>query len=279
MDISKPNIYTTVVRLLRTEIDNINLVLATSSKETINSCYGRIKPDLLINGGFFNMVDGKTLNFAVDEGKSVGANSYSRYGFFTKADKSFGFANFSATGFKDFIGGTPWLIANGVINETMRDVSEAIRNTKNPRSAIGMDDKYFFIVAVDGRQTNKPGMTLPQLALFMKGLGCTDAINLDGGGSTHLGQGTASGLKILNSPTENRLVDNHVCFFLEKPVQKASTGKHVTINTAVLRIRKSPSVISPIVGSYARYTVVEVLEEKNGWYRTSAGWISSKYTK
>ena len=39
-------------------------------------------------------------------------------------------------------------------------------------------------MAVDGREGSSIGMTLYELANFMKSLGCINAINLDGGGST-----------------------------------------------------------------------------------------------
>ena len=40
------------------------------------------------------------------------------------------------------------------------------------------------MVAVDGREGSSVGMTLMQLANFMKKAGCINAMNLDGGGST-----------------------------------------------------------------------------------------------
>ena len=40
------------------------------------------------------------------------------------------------------------------------------------------------MVAVDGREHQSVGMTLWQLASFMQSIGCVNAINLDGGGST-----------------------------------------------------------------------------------------------
>lgn len=55
----------------------------------------------------------------------------------------------------------------------------------NPRTAIGMiaPNHYVFVV-VDGRQDDSRGMTLAELADVMKGLGATEAYNLDGGGSS-----------------------------------------------------------------------------------------------
>ncbi len=56
---------------------------------------------------------------------------------------------------------------------------------RNPRTAIGFSTRYFYMVVVDGRQkTLSMGMKATELAEFMALLGCTEAMNLDGGGSS-----------------------------------------------------------------------------------------------
>ncbi|MBU1098233.1 MAG: phosphodiester glycosidase family protein [Bacteroidetes bacterium] len=58
---------------------------------------------------------------------------------------------------------------------------------KNPRTAIGYDKEKtkLFIAVIDGRQPNySMGMSLVELAEFMHAMGCYDALNFDGGGST-----------------------------------------------------------------------------------------------
>ena len=56
----------------------------------------------------------------------------------------------------------------------------------NPRTGIGMIDKnHFVFVVVDGRSNGySKGMTLTEFAKTFKNLGCTEAYNLDGGGSS-----------------------------------------------------------------------------------------------
>ena len=58
----------------------------------------------------------------------------------------------------------------------------------NPRSAIGIDEtgKIMYLVVVDGRRSLAHGMTQTQLAEFMKEIGCFNAMNFDGGGSSLL---------------------------------------------------------------------------------------------
>jgi hypothetical protein len=70
---------------------------------------------------------------------------------------------------------------------------------RHPRTALGWNSRYIFLVEVDGRQRGlSVGMTFPELAAYMVKLGCEEALNLDGGGSATFwlyGQ-------VVNSPCE-----------------------------------------------------------------------------
>ena len=56
---------------------------------------------------------------------------------------------------------------------------------RNPRTAIGYTkDNKFIMITADGREGSSIGLTLTELAQYMKKLGCVNAMNLDGGGST-----------------------------------------------------------------------------------------------
>jgi exopolysaccharide biosynthesis protein len=58
---------------------------------------------------------------------------------------------------------------------------------RHPRAAVGWNDRYLFLVEVDGRQRGlSVGMTLDELARFLARLGCKEAMNFDGGGSATL---------------------------------------------------------------------------------------------
>lgn len=72
--------------------------------------------------------------------------------------------------------------------------------TSNPRTAIGMIDvgHYVFVVS-DGRTSESAGLTLYELAQVMSDLGCEEAYNLDGGGSTTM---YFNG-EVVNNPTTN----------------------------------------------------------------------------
>ena len=56
---------------------------------------------------------------------------------------------------------------------------------RNPRTAIGYTkDNSLIMLTADGREGASIGLTLIELANLMKELGCVNAMNLDGGGST-----------------------------------------------------------------------------------------------
>ena len=92
---------------------------------------------------------------------------------------------------KTAVGGGPVLLQSGEIritnNEEMMFAGKAI-NDKHPRTAMGYTkDNKIVILAVQGRFPGlAEGATLEQEARILKDLGCWEALNLDGGGSSCL---------------------------------------------------------------------------------------------
>ena len=86
---------------------------------------------------------------------------------------------------KHIISGGPYLVKdNQIFIDTTAQKLQSIGG-RNPRTAIGYTkENDLVLVAVDGREGSSIGLTLNELAKLMKDLGCTNAINLDGGGST-----------------------------------------------------------------------------------------------
>jgi exopolysaccharide biosynthesis protein len=86
---------------------------------------------------------------------------------------------------KHIISGGPYLVKDKQIYIDMTAQKLQSIGGRNPRTAIGYTkDNDLVLVAVDGREGSSIGLTLKELATLMKDLGCTNAINLDGGGST-----------------------------------------------------------------------------------------------
>jgi len=91
---------------------------------------------------------------------------------------------------KTAIGGGPVLLQKGEImitnNEERMFAGKAI-NDKHPRTAIGYTkDNNLIILVTEGRNPDASGATLIQQAQIFKDLGCLEALNLDGGGSSCL---------------------------------------------------------------------------------------------
>ncbi|MFM7223568.1 MAG: phosphodiester glycosidase family protein, partial [Bacteroidota bacterium] len=71
-------------------------------------------------------------------------------------------------------------------NEERKFPGKAILD-RHPRTAMGYTrDGKLIIMAVQGRMKNAVGATLDDLAILLNELGCYEAINLDGGGSSCL---------------------------------------------------------------------------------------------
>lgn len=83
------------------------------------------------------------------------------------------------------ISGGPYLVKNGDIYVDMTAQKLASIGGRNPRTAIGYTkDNSLIMLTADGREGASIGLTLVELANLMKKLGCVNAMNLDGGGST-----------------------------------------------------------------------------------------------
>lgn len=86
---------------------------------------------------------------------------------------------------KHIISGGPYLVKDNQIFIDMTAQKLQSIGGRNPRTAIGYTkDNDLILVVADGREGSSIGLTLKELANLMKDLGCINAINLDGGGST-----------------------------------------------------------------------------------------------
>jgi exopolysaccharide biosynthesis protein len=81
---------------------------------------------------------------------------------------------------------------------------------RHPRTAIGITrDRVAVLVTVAGRFPGiAAGMTLHEMAQLMTLIGCRDALELDGGGSTTMWIGQAPFNGVVNYPTDNGLFDH-----------------------------------------------------------------------
>ena len=91
--------------------------------------------------------------------------------------------------YRDILGAGPLLLRQGKVFIPLNE--EVFFGTSipevHPRTAAGITPEGdLILLLVDGRQLISRGVDLPELANIMLELGCVDAINLDGGGSSSL---------------------------------------------------------------------------------------------
>lgn len=122
-------------------------------------------------------------------------------------------------GFSNSVAAGPRLLASGR-RRTFLKFDNQYSSTAHPRTAIGVsaDRTRAWIIVVDGRQIGySDGATLSALTTLFLDVGASDAINLDGGGSSTLVVANADGDPVILSkpihtgiPGRERPVANHI---------------------------------------------------------------------
>ncbi len=98
-------------------------------------------------------------------------------------------------------GGRPLILGAGQVLETQGALDHLV--SLNPRTAIGYDKDRtkLVILVVDGRSTASKGVVSKVLADMMLNVGCYDAMNFDGGGSSAI---YVNNLGIRNEPSDGK---------------------------------------------------------------------------
>jgi len=114
---------------------------------------------------------------------------------------------------EDVVTSGPMLLMDGVPEKV---VADNFNRTRHPRTAVGRRaDGTVLLVVADGRNARAAGLSMLELQQVMEALACTDAINLDGGGSTTM----VVRSEVVNHPSDNqkfdpageRVVANAIC--------------------------------------------------------------------
>lgn len=181
---------------------------------------------LVINGDFFlakGVRDGEGVNShyhagqwarpagpAMSDGQIWSSSTNARPCLVIHKDRRITIESLASPGVDDWevLGGGPVLLRNGAVVVPSANPNHLLkRAARNPRTVVGLDASgtTLTLLVVDGRKPGiASGMTFDELAAEMLRLGCTDAINLDGGGSSLMAvRDTKTGaMKILNQPTD-----------------------------------------------------------------------------
>ena len=138
------------------------------------------------------------------------------------------------------------------------------------RSAIGLMGDKLVLYCTD------EGTTPGALQRELEKLGCTDAVMLDGGGSSQCDFG---GKQIKAA----RVVHNLLLVYTKKTGEAPEkgdrpVGRQYKVTPSVgVNIRSGPGTGYSKVGAYACGTVVAVTAAQGGWGQTAKGWVALEY--
>ncbi|XP_059717186.1 N-acetylglucosamine-1-phosphodiester alpha-N-acetylglucosaminidase isoform X2 [Haemorhous mexicanus] len=158
-----------------------------------------------LNGGYFNMDTGECLGNVVSDGRLVrdsGGLQNAQFGIRKDGTMVFGYLSEEdvldqSNPFVQLVSGVVWLLRNGELYINQSRAAECgdtqttgtfdrFINVISARTAVGHDRQgRLVLVHVDG-QTESRGVSLWEMAEFLKQQGVINAINLDGGGSATL---------------------------------------------------------------------------------------------
>lgn len=212
-------IYEINPRKFKFNICNHKGMAATSRMAELNHAV------VAINGSFYNMQNGETVCFLQQDGNIIGMTTSK------KMNPETGVSTTNVTGAVEIKKGKvkilPWdpdtetsyskkntsVLASGPLlrlKDKDRNLDRSSRSfvqTKHPRSVIARTaDGKILLIVVDGRRKGfAGGINLPELTHFTRILGCTDVLNLDGGGSSTLWDAYQG---ITNTPSGSR--ERHV---------------------------------------------------------------------
>ena len=85
----------------------------------------------------------------------------------------------------------------------------AFNDNRHPRTCACVTTKNdLILLTADGRTAQAQGLNLHELAFLMQTLGCSEAVNLDGGGSTTMFISGQPANGVVNMPCDNKLFDH-----------------------------------------------------------------------
>ena len=109
--------------------------------------------------------------------------------------------------YPDIMTAGPLLIWHDTL-QYMRDDRTFVTNRHN-RTAVGIrEDGTVLLLVADGRHKQAEGLSLTELQQIFRWLGCRDALNLDGGGSTTIWLDFNDFQGVVNCPSDNGRFDH-----------------------------------------------------------------------
>jgi exopolysaccharide biosynthesis protein len=199
----------------------LSLAFVTDSLVATSSMAARESALAAVNAGFFNMQKGGSVSLLKVDGKMVNASDPKHV-----ADKSFILKGALVLGpgkrvrvesaqadssyfprkYPSVLLTGPMLLENGA---EVALAKTPFNDNRHPRTCVCItDERQVLLLTADGRNAQALGLSLPELRTLLAELGCRDAVNLDGGGSTTMWIFGQPDKGIVNMPSDNKLFDH-----------------------------------------------------------------------
>ena len=158
-------------------------ILCVQGGITAEEVYKQYKPDYLINLGLYDTKTGTNIVIMEDENMRSGY-LFALEGIGIRGQKDLVWVSnakaYESIDIRDYISGSPVLVKNKTVAIDWGNKYSEYIDKSHIRSFIGFNDKSLILCATDKI------ISIHDLAWLALNMGCEYAINLDGGGSSHL---------------------------------------------------------------------------------------------
>jgi exopolysaccharide biosynthesis protein len=174
-----------------------------------------------LNGTFFDIANGGSVDYIRSNGEEINTTRVNARGERAVHQQAAVLINRGKLSIASWDGNKDWettLVAEDVMvsgpvlvrngTAALLDTAASLIKMRHPRAAVAIVKNRALFIAIDGRHENAAGMSLPELADFMRWIRAKEGINLDGGGSTTLWVNGKKLQGVVNHPSDNRKWDN-----------------------------------------------------------------------
>ncbi|SFG15850.1 phosphodiester glycosidase family protein [Pontibacter chinhatensis] len=200
---------------LKDEKLKVDMPYVTSGFLKTSEGAARVRATAAINGSYFDTSKGGSTVFFKKDGQVINTtrSGFTPYrenaGFAIAADRSISIEKKPAAGWSSLSEANTLLTSGPLLvyeDKPVTQVQEVFNTNRHPRTAVGLTaDNRLIAVVVDGRFSEAHGMTTEELATVMHALGCVEAMNLDGGGSS---TAWLRNRGVVNYPCDNKKFDH-----------------------------------------------------------------------
>lgn len=282
-----------ILKIKFDDIEKIELIGGTKAKTLVNAVAGYSrKPDYVFNAGHFDNIRnsktyGVTITDTIVNGKWINGGNYSSKIYqdrgiaFNDDGKSMKICSTETAKnekYQSYLGGSPLLLENGVINKEY--LKTAFAKAKTYRIAFGFNDSEIVVCFQPKCQT------LMDTSNYLLQTGIKNAIALDGGGSLNVRKLNGTKYVHIDELNYNRAVSTFICIWLKKttPATKASSDipmyngkKAIGVAEVIWQTvnrRAGSGVNYAQTGTLKKGDRITIFDQKNTWIESYGYWIS-----